>query len=182
MMMKDGPDRYGAVSRFLHWAMAALFLWQFTGMVLKEILGRVPLTAFWVGTHPSVGTALWLLILIRVGWAVAQSPSRPVYQQGLVGGLARAGHVMLYALMLIVPSLGLLRLFGSGKPVRLFGVDLLAATGNEIAWMTAPAKLLHSTLAWTLLVLIAGHVLMVVVHRFWWRDDVAARMLGARAA
>ena len=92
------------------------------------------------------------------------------------------GHVLLYALMLIVPSLGLLRLLGNGKAVRLYGVDLRAATGNEVAWMTAPAKLLHSTLAWTLLALIAGHVVMVLVHRYWWRDDIAGRMAGARGA
>lgn len=182
MTMRDGPDRYGAVSRFLHWAMAALLLWQFTGMIVKEILGRVPLTGFWVGTHASVGVTLWLLILLRAGWAFAQSSSRPAYQPGLIGGLARTGHIVLYALMLIVPSLAFLRLLGNGKAVRLYGVELRGATGTEIEWMTAPANLLHSTLAWTLLVLIVGHVAMVLVHRFWWRDDVAARMLSARNA
>ncbi len=180
--MKDGPNRYGALTRFLHWTMAVILLWQFTGMVLKEVLGRVPLTGFWVGTHASVGTVLWCLVLIRVGWALGQSASRPAYHQGLIGGFAKIGHIALYALMLIVPTLALLRMFGSGKPVKLFGTELRAATGNEIEWMTAPANLLHSTLAWTLLALIAGHILMVLVHRFWWRDDVAARMLGTRAA
>ncbi|WP_312690208.1 cytochrome b/b6 domain-containing protein [Brevundimonas nasdae] len=44
--------------------------------------------------------------------------------------------------------------------------------------MTAPANAAHGLLAWVLLAAIAGHILMVLVHRFVWKDGVAERMIG----
>lgn len=177
----DNARRYGLVTRLLHWTMAALFAWQFTGMILKYVLGRVPLMAFWVGTHASVGALLALLILIRIAWALAQRGHRPAYDAGLLGRLAAGGHLLMYVLMLVVPTLGLLRLIGGERPVALFGMALRPGLAQEIGWMTAPANMIHAPLAWTLLALILGHVAMVLVHRFVWRDDTLARMAGGTA-
>jgi len=177
MKWRDDATGYGLVSRALHWGMAALFLWQFGGMLLKLVVGRVPWMGFWVGTHASVGTALLALMLARGLWAVGQRQHRPPYHAGPLGRFAKLGHGALYGLMLIVPALALLRLLGSGREVRLFGVLLREATGERIAWMVQPATLLHGVLAWTLLALIAGHVAMVFVHRCVWKDDILRRML-----
>lgn len=180
MSLKDTPLAYGTVSRVLHWGMALLFAWQFTGMALKLALGRMPLVSFFVGTHASVGSLLLLLVLLRAVWALVQRPQRPPHQSGFVGQLALLGHLGLYLLMIVVPALALLRGFGSGKGVRLFGVQLQQPTGVETGWMVAPGNLLHGNLGWVLLALIAGHVAMVAVHRYLWRDDVASRMIGTR--
>ena len=180
MKLTDDPRRYGLVSRLLHWTMAALFAWQFAGMALRLMLGRVPLMAFWVGTHASVGTLLFVLIVLRLGWALAQKRHRPAYEPGPLGRLAAGAHLLIYALMLIVPTLGLLRLFGAERPVALFGIAIRPGLDREIGWMTAPANLAHGLLAWLLLALIVGHVAMVLVHRFVWRDDVLARMASGR--
>ncbi|HWJ70565.1 MAG TPA: cytochrome b [Sphingobium sp.] len=179
MTLRDNPHHYGTVSRVLHWAMAALFVWQFSGMALKLILGRVPLMAFWVGTHPSVGTALLLLLLLRAAWAFVERGRRPAYQADRLGRLAALGHMVLYGLMFIIPALALARMVGSGRGVRLFGMQLKPPTGEEIGWMTAPGDLIHGKLAWLLLFLIAGHVAMVVVHQ-WRGESVLRRMIGAR--
>jgi len=177
-MLADTPRRYGRITRVLHWTMAALFAWQFTGMVLKHVLGRVPLMAFWVGTHPSVGSLLFLLILVRIGWALSQRRQRPSYGTGLVGQAAKAGHVAMYVLMLVVPTLGLLRMLGDVRPISLFGIALRQGGAEETLWMTAPANLVHGVLAWSLLALIVGHVAMALVHRFVWRDETFGRMIG----
>lgn len=179
-MLRDDPQYYGSVSRLLHWGMALLFLWQFTGMALKLVLGRVPLMAFWVGTHASVGTLLLVLLLLRAAWALVEMRHRPPYERNLLGRLALLGHVALYLLMLVVPTLALLRMIGSGRGVKLFGRQLQAPGGEKIDWMVAPAELLHSTLAWLLLALIAGHIAMVFVHRIAWGQDLLARMAGRR--
>jgi cytochrome b561 len=55
---RDTPERYGLISRLLHWGMAALILWQFLGMAVKITLGRVPLAGFFVGLHAPMGVLL----------------------------------------------------------------------------------------------------------------------------
>lgn len=178
----DNPRQYGVVTRALHWLMAAILLWQFVGMGLRLALGRTPLVSFFVGSHSALGAILFALIAMRILWGLLNRNRRPAYEPGLMGRLARAGHAGLYALMAIVPTLALLRAWGSPRSFEPFGIPVFPAREVEIAWATAPANALHGVLAWILLLLIAGHVFMALVHRFVWRDDVARRMLPAASA
>ncbi|WP_101926667.1 MULTISPECIES: cytochrome b [Luteimonas] len=174
----DSPARYGLITRVLHWSMAALLLWQFTGMGVKLTLGRHALTAFLVGTHKPVGTVLMALILLRGAWGLSQWRRRPPHPRNAIGRAAALGHALLYALMLYLPAVALLREYGSGRGFAPWGLRLFPATGEEIAWMLAPADLTHGLLAWTLLAVIVGHVLMVALHHWFWRDTTLARMAG----
>lgn len=174
----DSPERYGLISRSLHWSMAALFLWQYFGMVVKVTVGRHPLTAFLVGTHKPVGTLLMLLVLLRAAWGLSQWTRRPPHPPTAVGRFAAFGHAVLYALMLYVPAVALLREYGRGRGFAPFGIPLFPETGQQVAWMLPLANASHALLAWTLLALVAGHVAMVALHHWWWRDGTLARMAG----
>lgn len=178
MRLRDSPDSYGWVSRLLHWTMATLFLWQFAGMILRYILGRTPLMAFWVGSHPSIGALLLTLAVARAVWALVQHRRRPRYSADFAGRCAQIGHLALYGLMLVIPSLGLLRLFGDSRAIKLFGIAVRGPTDERIAWMMAPANLLHGALAWLLLALVLGHVAMALIHHYRWRDSTLGRMIG----
>ncbi|MET4684490.1 cytochrome b561 [Brevundimonas faecalis] len=178
MRWRDDGFRYGALTRLLHWGTVLLLAWQFTGMGVKLIVGKAPITAFWVGTHKSVGTVLLLVILIRALWGLYNMKTRPAHGGGFWGLAAKAGHLVLYVLMLIVPALALLRQYGSGKPMEFFGLPFIQGGGAETSWMTAPANAAHGLLAWVLLAAIGGHVLMVLVHRYVWKDDTTRRMMG----
>jgi cytochrome b561 len=178
IVWRDTPAQYGLVTRLLHWGMALILLWQFTGMILRLLLGRTPLMAFWVGSHQSVGTVLLALILLRLGWAWLNRGRRPAPDRGPVGRAARLGHGLLYALLLVVPCLAFLRAFGNGRGYAFFGYPVVPRTGVRIEWMAAPADLLHGKLAWLLLALIVGHVVMALVHHFAWRDGLLLRMAG----
>ncbi len=175
---RDTPERYGLTTRLLHWSMAALFAWQFFGMGVKLVLGRHAFTAFMVGTHKPVGTVLMLLILLRGAWGLSQWRRRPPHPASWIGRMAAAGHALLYALMFYVPAVALLREYGSGRGFAPWGIPLFPATGEKLAWLMTPANLSHGVLAWTLLALVAGHVLMVALHHWWWRDTTLARMAG----
>ena len=177
MQIMDSPGRYGAVSRLLHWGMAAILAWQFTGMVLLNTLGEVPVTFFFIGSHGSLGLTLAALALLRLFWWTKNARHRPSEEATLNGRLAKLGHLGLYGLLVVVPLPALLRAYGSGKAFAWFGLPLWGESSDKIAWMVAVADAVHGVLAWTLLALIVGHAAMAIWHRVVKRDLVWSRMV-----
>lgn len=63
--MNDSLTRYGAVTRLLHWGMAALLLAQLAGAGARELLGKHnPLSEALSPWHSDIGMALLALILM----------------------------------------------------------------------------------------------------------------------
>lgn len=95
---------------------------------------------------------------------------------GRLGRAAVAGYLLIYALMVVVPVLALLRQYGSGKPFTPYGIPLMAGRGDKIAWIVAPGDLLHHWLAFTLLAVVLGHAGMAFLYHKVRDEDVLARM------
>lgn len=175
---RDTGLRYGLVTRLFHWTMAFLICWQFSGLVLGRLFGRSALSDLLNGTHGSLGVTILLMAAIRALWGFYNLKDRPLHERGWLGLAARSGHVLLYVLILAVPALALLRAFGSEWGLTLYGIEVVARGGERVEWMNLPARLLHGTLAWALLAMIGGHIAMVIIHRFVWKDGVLERMAG----
>lgn len=183
MQIKDSSARYGAVSRALHWVIAALILWQLASMVAKNLLGREDaIGGFMAGTHGSVGFVVFVLVWLRLGWVLINRRNRPAHGQGLLGLAAKLGHVALYGLMLFVPTVAVLRAFGSERPFSVFGIQIFAGQppGQGIEALTGAAAL-HGEMAWLMAVLITGHIVMAVLHSAVMKDRTIARMAGRAA-
>lgn len=176
--LRDTAKAYGKVTRLLHWGIGALMLWQFVGIGLRLLLGRHPVVAFFVGAHQAVGSLLFGLIVLRLGWAALNRGHRPAHAAGLAGLAARLGHLTLYALMLLVPVAALLRAYGSDKPFAPMGFAIFPAQQPPIGCMVDLGNALHGAMGWLLALLIAGHVAMVALHEGIWRDGTLARMAG----
>jgi cytochrome b561 len=171
----DTPQRYGRVSRGFYWLMAALFTWQFAGALLYVATGDNAVTRLVGGSHFTLGFTLFVLVLLRGAWGLANLARRPPHP-GRLGRAAVTGHLLIYALMVVVPGLALLRQYGSGKPFTPYGIPLMPGRDDKIAWMVAPGDLLHHWLAFTLLAVLVGHVVMAFLHRKLRKEDVLARM------
>ncbi len=176
--LRDNGLRYGRVTRIFHWSMAAILLWQFSGIVINRLFGRSALTDLLNSTHGELGATILLLAALRALWGFYNLKNRPKHENGLLGIAARLGHICLYALMLFIPAIAFLRAFGSEWGLALFGIQIVSQGTENIGWMVAPANLLHGVFAWTLLAMIAGHITMALIHRFVWKDDVINRMAG----
>jgi cytochrome b561 len=169
------------VSRFFHWLMALLFAWQFTSALLHLLARETAVAKFFWSTHFTVGLGLFVLVLLRGTWGLINATSRPPHGSSLVGRAAVAGHLTIYALMIVIPALAILRAYGRGRGLAVLDVEIFAATGTEVPALTAPGNALHSPLGWVLLALIAGHAAMSLVHRRVWNDDVIGRMTYGRS-
>ena len=91
--------------------------------------------------------------------------------------LAHAGHIALYAFMLIIPISGWLMSSAKGVQTVWFGVLPLPDLIGKDKALGHLLEEVHETLSWTLVTLIAGHVLASLKHHFIDRDDVLKRML-----
>ncbi|MFC7367220.1 MULTISPECIES: cytochrome b [Vreelandella] len=173
LAIMDTTTRYGVVSKALHWGMALLFVWQFSGAAARVFLEDTALESFLWGTHRTVGVTLMLLVLLRAVWALINTSRRPPS----VSVMAKFGHLVLYGLMIAVPTIALIRQYGSGRALDVFGINLMPGfEGERIDWMVNLGGLLHGELGWALLALIVGHVVMAILHRKLTNHDVVSRM------
>lgn len=173
----DSPAGYGVVTRALHWGMAALFAWQFLGAMLRVAAEDSAMEQFVWSTHYQVGFTLWLLVLVRGAWGLANLRRRPGHAGSpATAAAAKLGHLALYGLMVAVPSLALLRAIFSGRGFGVYGIELVAAGGTRVPALMAPANALHGLLGWALLALVIGHVAMALYHAHVRKDPTLARM------
>lgn len=178
----DHPEGYGSVSRALHWLMAVLFAWQFLSAMLHAVdVDRQMLATrvLWSG-HMSVGFLLLLAVVLRGIWALINLRNRPRHAAGFLGVAARLGHLALYLLMLVVPALAVLRTYGNGRGLSVFGTEVFAGSSERIPALADPGNALHGLLGWTLLVLVLGHIVMALAHAYLWRENTLSRMLRGR--
>ncbi|HMO44556.1 MAG TPA: cytochrome b [Rubrivivax sp.] len=173
----DTQERYGSTSRLLHWGMALLVGWQFL-----KFFDRIDDGEHWAGQtlvswHVSIGTLLLLLVAWRIVWALGQRHNRPLAPPPpAMALLAKAGHLLLYACLALLPLAGIAILIGKGYGLSVFGIEL-AAKGSEIPWLASLGGTVHSPAAWLLLILVIGHAGMALVHHFVRKDGVLRRML-----
>lgn len=115
-------------------------------------------------------------MLPRLLWAARNRRNRPAAPPPPLSALATAGHVALYASLLLMPLSGIAIMLGNGYGLTVFGLELVPG-GSEIPWLAAFGGAVHSPLAWLLAAMLAGHVVMALWHHFVRRDGVLRRML-----
>ncbi|RBP83893.1 cytochrome b [Marinomonas rhizomae] len=177
---RDSQNYYGRVSRTLHWLTAALVILQFFVVLAWRETGKNAVTLFLdsIGPHGSLGLLILVVTLVRLYWTRQNRKQRPPKAPGLGGSVASLVHATFYMLLLFLPAFALLRQYGEGYEIRLYGMTILPEAERHIAWMVAPADLLHSPLSWLLAGLMIGHITMALIHRFWFKDNILARMAG----
>ncbi len=174
-MLSDSRERYGSISRWFHWGMAVLLVWQ--GM---KFFDRISDGEHWVGQtlvpwHVRIGSLLLLLVVLRIVWALSQRGVRPI-QDPATAALVKVGHFLMYVAMLLMPLTGIMYLVGRGFGWSPFGIQIIAK-GPEIPWMASIGGTVHSPLAWILLIMVIAHIGIALVHQFVKKDGVLRRML-----
>lgn len=168
--------RYDRLTVLLHWLMATLILAQI-GLGLwmidlpKDDSGQ---RAGWFNVHKSVGMVLLLLIALRIAWLPWRPRVAPAVQ-GLRLRVAHASHALLYLLMVIVPLSGFLGSVFSRYPIRFLGIRLPRFAAP---WDAAKEALsvVHLVSVYTLVAMVALHLLAFAYHQFILKDRLLTRM------
>lgn len=170
------PLSYDAVSRSLHWSMAALIVVAFALGLTVDLFPKSWDHAL-VEIHKIVGTAILFLLLVRFGWRLTHRAPPPEEGPAIMALAARAGHAALYLVMLIVPVLGLIYAIrrGQGLDFGLFALPPLQAA--EPRTVTRPIRTWHEWAAYGLIGLACLHAFAACWHHFIRKDGVLRRML-----
>jgi cytochrome b561 len=170
--------RYTNTAIALHWLIFALIACGFTLAVYMVDLPLSPSKLRYYAWHKWIGITVFLLALARLAWrlthcAPALPPAMPAWQRRT----AIASHVLLYALIVVIPLTGWLYSSAAGLPTVYFGVIQLPDLLPRDKTLAGQLKWVHITLNYTMLVLVVVHVAAALRHHFIARDDVLRRML-----
>ena len=94
-----------------------------------------------------------------------------------VGIAALSVHVLIYALLLMVPVGGIVLQFARGQSLPLFGLYEIASPWARDRTLAGLVKNVHELLAHALLILASLHALAALVHHYVLKDDTLRRML-----
>lgn len=172
---RNTVDRYGVIGQSLHWLVVA-------GIIASYLLAEIAEDEEHGGLmslHRSVGIAILVLAVVRLAWRLTdRSPAWPAAMAGWERAIARATHVILYVLLLVLPLTGWLASSAAGDAVRFFGLVELPALRVGIG--EDAAEDLHEALFNALVAVAALHTAAALKHLLWNRDEVMGSMLPRR--
>lgn len=177
MTLKDTADRFGALSMLLHWATAlAVVATVPLALIMQDMpLSLDKLQAY--GWHKSIGMAVLAVTVLRLTWRSVNRrpapPAGPAWQRRA----ARGVHAALYVCLLALPVLGWLHSAAANTPVVVLGLLVLPPPIAADRALVEPLRAAHAAVAWTLLALLALHVLAALKHAVVDRDATLRRML-----
>ena len=176
---KQQPRAYGPVARALHWSMAVGILFAFLLGLTVDAFPRAYENTV-VQVHMIVGLALLVLLALRlVSRLITGAPAPEAGGSPLLEKLAGAGHLGLYALMLVVPIAGLATIFLRGRGIDL-GLFTIASPIEANRALGRSAKEVHELLSFALIGLAALHAAAAVFHHVVLRDGTMRRMMPQR--
>lgn len=187
MTIRNTERAWGWPARLLHWAIAAIILFQL-GMgtwmanAVDDLYARFALTQ----THKSWGTVVFVLAALRVSWRLANplAPALPAATKPWERAAAAISHLLLYALMLAIPVSGWL--MASASTLQdMYGVKNMVFGLVEMPDPFAPGdrnlealfRAIHTGGAAALALVLLAHAGAALRHHFVLRDDVLRRMI-----
>lgn len=170
---------YSPVQKTLHWSLFVLVLLIYALTYGNDLFPRGDpnrVLAWWL--HISFGLLLAALVFWRVALRVARgAPALPPSMTGLERPLAKVGHLLLYALLIAIPVLGILLTWFRGDALSFFGLFTIPAPFVPNRETARSIRELHSLCANGILILAGIHALAALWHHFIRRDEVMQRML-----
>lgn len=174
-MIRSQP-RFSAFSTVLHWLMALLILAMlFSGIGMAASVSER--YKWLVSIHRPLGIAILILVVIRYLNRLANPPPlMPATMTALERFGAKASHLLLYTLMLVLPLVGWGMLSAASYPVVLYGsLQLPPILPHNLA-IYAFLRNLHTYLAYLLFATFLAHLGAALLHGLIRQDGVLSSM------
>lgn len=179
-MLRNSSDRYGLVTKVLHWSIAVLMLgliglgWYMVDLTYFDRWYNASLS--W---HRILGLVVLGLATLFVLWKQV-SPS-PHHHLARIGPLQRVAaslvHRLLVLMMFLLPVTGYLISTSAGKAIDVFGWFEIPALIDVDTALRDVAIWIHYYAAYGTGLLALGHAAAALKHQFIDKDGLLARML-----
>lgn len=173
-------NRYGRVSRLLHWTIAFLFLALIPMGIFSSIIadGTEYQNAYYI-VHKTLGVTVFFLLLFRLVWN--RLSKRPALDASLTPRerkLAHGAHITLYFMMLAMPVTGFMMTSYHGYPTYFFIWELAPL------WEQSDAYIIWGTvhkyiLPYLVYIVLGAHIVGALKHQFIDKHDNAFKRMAA---
>ena len=174
------PMRFNVVARVLHWTMAVTVIATlFIGVFMVTSISDFHVL---VAIHEPLGIAIFVFVLVRIGWRLTHVlPPFPPGMGPLDRLAAKYSERLLYALLICQPLIGWAMVSASGQPIVLFGSLHLPAIVPQNITLFAILLRAHIIAAYLLYLTFAAHLAGVLLHTIVIKDRALDRMAFWRA-
>ena len=182
-MLKTTAPRYDLVSRLFHWITAMAVLVAFIlgpggfGRLMRQ--GVDPATRLDIVWHESLGVLVFVLTLLRLLWVAVRRRPPAFAMSRWMHVAAKAGHGLLWLLLLALPATAILALGSEGHPLTLLGgvrVDQMQSIANLPIAGVADWGEVHEFLGDAIIWLAGVHAAAALFHHLVLKDGVLRSM------
>lgn len=191
MEMKNSKERFGVIAMSLHWLVAFLFLALYASVYFRQWFTEPQTDLNWTALqlHLSLGMTVMVFIGLRIAYKFFDQTPDEVPGSKLEHMAAKGAHIMLYAVMIVMPLSGY---FGTGVNTEFFGlfeipkfqdtwlyeVSVTNLMGLDWETFEAPIDFVHKQGgAYFVWLLIGAHIAAALFHHFHRKDNTLRRML-----
>ncbi|AOU97887.1 hypothetical protein BI364_07840 [Acidihalobacter yilgarnensis] len=170
---------YGKTYRYLHWSMAILFIISIALIETKGVFNDEALNDGILTFHIQSGLILFALVWFRIGWRLTHSipPIQPALHTLHKLGVLLV-HIALYAMLIVIPFLGIVALQTRGINVNFLGFALPTIISESEGLQYSLALIsYHQELGNIMIYSILAHLAFSLIHHFIWQDNTLTRML-----
>ena len=175
MHLTNNLTEYGLISKVLHWLSAILLLVQIPlGFYLVDLdFGEERINI--ENIHVILGLTIFYIVVIRLVNKILNPTPKldPSIFKGQVF-LAKMNHILLYFTILSITISGILKKLFNGETLVIFFREIKLNDNFELADQFYNIHILSN---YTIMVLIGIHLIAVIVHRLFFKDNLLKKML-----
>lgn len=176
--MSLATQRYTPAAIALHWVAGAFIVTNFALGLYMVGLPLSPQKLRFISWHKWIGVTVLLLSAARLLWRLGHTaPALPAAMRPWEARVARAAHILLYALFFAAPLTGWLFSSAAGVQTVYLGLVPLPDLLERNKELAEALKVTHHWVDYTLAAVIVLHGAAALKHHFVDRDEVLARMI-----
>jgi cytochrome b561 len=181
-MLSNTQDRYGLLSRSLHWITALFVIGLLAvGLYMTGLDKEDPSRLGLYNLHKSFGATVLALTILRVLWILrSPAPPPPAVLAHMEVLASKTVKTLLYLLLFFMPLSGWIMSNAAGYAVSVFGLFDLPQLVAKSHGLHEIAEEAHELAAYGVIALVLLHIAGTLKHRYLDKDpqaNVLSRML-----